>query len=90
MGSYCSDFRVIEVCLVGIPPLYHSLDLSYIGPITCTSSGPNHSSGLHIGGRPTEESELRQTDSGSGSHVAVVDRALLADHPSLSGKGKGK
>ena len=55
-----------------------------------TSSGPNCSSGLHIGGRPVEESESRRTDGGSGSLVTVVDRAPPVDHPSPSGKGKGK
>ena len=55
-----------------------------------TSSGPNHSSGLRIGGRPAEESESRQTGGGSGNLAAVVDRAPLVGHPSPLGKGKGK
>ena len=54
-----------------------------------TYFGPNRSSGLHIGGRPAEESKSRRTDGGSGSLVAVVDRAPLADHPPSSSKGKG-
>ena len=89
MGSYCFNFRVIRACLVGIPPLYHSFDLPYTCPIMRTSSGPNCSSGLRIGGRPAEESESRQTGSGFDSLAAVVNRAP-ADHPSSSGKGKGK
>ena len=55
-----------------------------------TSSRPNRSSGLRIGGRLAEEFELRRTDCGSGSLAVVVDRAPPADHPSPSGKGKGK
>ena len=55
-----------------------------------TSSGPNHSSGLHIRGSPAEESESRQTGGGSNSLVAMVNRAPPADHPSPSSKGKGK
>ena len=55
-----------------------------------TSSRPNRSSGLRIGGRHAEESESRRTGGGSGSLAAVVDRAPPADHPSPSGKGKGK
>ena len=90
MGSYCYDFRVIRVCLAGILPLYHSFDLPYTCPIMRTSSGPNRSSGLRLGGRPDEEFESRRTDGGSGSLAAVVDRAPPTDHPSPSGKGKGK
>ena len=37
----------------------------YIRPIMRTSSGPNHSTGLHIGERPVEESESRRTSGGS-------------------------
>ena len=55
-----------------------------------TSSGPNRSSGLCRGGRPTEESKLRLTDGGSGSLTTVVDKAPPMDHPSSFGKGKGK
>ena len=90
VGSYYSDFRVIRVCLAGIPPLYHAFDLPYACPIMRTSSGPNRSSGLRIGERPIEEFESRRTDDGSCSLVVVVDRAPPADHPSSSGKGKGK
>ena len=55
-----------------------------------TSSGPNRSSGLRIGGRPVEESKLRRTGEGSGNLSAVVDRAPPMGHPSPPGKGKGK
>ena len=53
-----------------------------------TSSGPNRSSGLRIGGRPAEESESRRTGGGSGGLVTVVDRAPPAGHPSPPSKGK--
>ena len=74
---------------------WDSTSLSFVPPpYTCsimrTSSGPNRSFGLRIGGRPVEESELRRTDGGSGSLAVVVDRAPPADHPSLSEKGQGK
>ena len=46
MWSYCSNFRVIGVCLAEVPPFYHSFDLPYSCPIMRTSSGPNRSSGL--------------------------------------------
>ena len=62
----------------------------YTCPMMCTSSRPNFSFGLPIRGRPAEESELRWTDGGSGNLVAMVDKAPPADHPSPSGKGKGK
>ena len=62
----------------------------YIRPIMRTSSGPNHSSGLHMGGRPAKEYELRRTDGGFDSLSVVVDRAPPVDHPSPSDKGKGK
>ena len=88
--SYCSDFRVIEACLAGIPPLYHLLDLPYSYPIMRTSSRPNRSFGLRIGGKPVEESKSRRTGSGSSSRAAVVDRAPPTDHPFPSGKGTGK
>ena len=90
VGSYRYDLRVIKACLTGIPPLYHSFDLPYTCLIMHTSSRPNRSSGLCIRGRPAEESELRLTDGGSGSLVAMVDRAPQTDHPSSFGKGKGK
>ena len=55
-----------------------------------TSSRPNRYSSLRIGGRLAEESKSRWTDGGSGSLVAVVDRASPTDHPSPTGGGKGK
>ena len=55
-----------------------------------TSSGPNRSPRLRIEGRPAEELESRRIGGGSRSLAAVVDRAPPADHPSPSGKGKGK
>ena len=90
MRSYCSDFRVIRVCLAGIMPLYHSFDLSYSYPIMHTSYGPNHSSGLHIGGSYAEEPNLRQTGKGSGRPGLVVGRVPSTGPPSPSGKGKSK
>ena len=60
----------------------------YTCPIMRTSSSPNRSFGLRLGGRPTKESELRQTGGGSSSLIAVVDKAPPADHPSLSGKAR--
>ena len=90
MGSYCSDFRVIRACLAGISPLYHLFDLPYTCPITLTSSRPNHSSGLCIGGSSVKEPDLGQTSEGSGRPAIVVDRVPLAGPPSLSGKGKSK
>ena len=90
MGSHCSDFGVIKACLAGIPPLYHSFDLPYTCPIMHTSYGPNRSSSLRIRGRPAEESESRWTGGGSSSLAVVVNSAPPADHPSPSGKGKGK
>ena len=51
-----------------------------------TSSGPNRSSSLLIGGRPAEEFESLRT----GSLVGVVDGAPPMGHPSPLGKGKGK
>ena len=61
----------------------------YTCPIMRTSSRPNRSSGLRIGGRFAEESESRRTGDGSSSLTVVVDRAPPADHPSPYGKGKG-
>ena len=63
---------------------------SYTCPIMHTSSRPNRSFGLLIGGRSAEEFESSRTGGRSGSLIAVVDRAPLADHPSLPGKAKGK
>ena len=90
MGSYCFDFRVIRVCLAGIPPLYHFFDLPYTCLIMRASSRPNGFSSLLIEGRPVEEFESRWTNGGSSSLVVMVDRAPPADHPSSSGKDKGK
>ena len=56
----------------------------------CTSSRPNRSSGLRIGGRPAEESESRRTGGGSGSLTVVVDGAPPTGHPSPPRKGKRK
>ena len=89
LGSYCSDFRVIRACLARIPPLYHSFDLPYTCSIMRTSSRPNRSSGLRIGGRPVEEYESGRTGGGSGCLAVMVDGASPADHPSPSSKGKG-
>ena len=55
-----------------------------------TSSGPNRSSDMRIGGRPAEESKSRRTDEGFGNLAVVVNRAPPAGHPSPPGKGKGK
>ena len=63
---------------------------SYTRSIMRTSSRPNRSSGLRIGGRPAEESESRWTGGGSGNLAAMVDRASPVGHPSPLGKGKGK
>ena len=90
MGSHYYDFRVIRECLAGIPPIYHSFDLPYTCPIMRTSSGPNRSFGLRMGGRPVEEFESRRTGNGSGSLAVMVDSAPLVDHPSPFGKGKGR
>ena len=90
MGSHCSDFRVIRACLARIPPHYHSFDLRYTCLITRTSFRLNRSYGLRIGGRPAEESESRRIGGGSCSLVVMVDSAPSTDHPSSSGKGKGK
>ena len=90
MWSYCSNFRVIGACLAKVPPFYHSFVLSYSCPIMRTSSRPNHSSGLHIGGNSTEELDLGQIGKGSGHPALVVDRVPLAGPPSPVGKGKGK
>ena len=90
MGSYCSDFKVIRACLVGIPPLYRSFDLPYTCPIMRTSFGPNHSFGLRIGGSFAEEPDLGQTSEGSGHQAIVFDRVPSAGPPSPSRKGKSK
>ena len=73
VGSCCSDFRVIKVCLVGILPLFHSFNLPYIFLIMRTSSRLNRSSGLHIGGSSAEEPNLGQTCEGSDRPAVVAD-----------------
>ena len=90
VGSYCSDFKVIRACLVGILPLYHLLHLPYTCPIMRTSSGPTRSSGLCIGGSSVKEPDLGQTGEGFDRSTIVVDRVPLVGPPSLSGKGKSK
>ena len=55
-----------------------------------TSSGPNRSSGLRIGGSSTEEPDLRQICEGSGCPTLVVNRVPPARPRSSSGKGKNK
>ena len=55
-----------------------------------TSSRPSRSSGLRIGGKPTEGSDLGQIGGGPGRPVIVVDWVPLAGPPSLSGKSKSK
>ena len=52
------------------------------------SFGSNCSAGLHIRGRPVEESESEQVGGGSGGLPAAAVRAPLVDHPPLPGKGK--
>ena len=74
----------------GITPLYHSFDLPYSCPIMRTSSGPNCSFGLRIGGSSAEEPDLGQTGDGSEHPALVVDRVPSTEPPSPSGKGKGK
>ena len=76
VGSYCSDFRVIRVCLAGIAPLYHSFDLPYTCPIMYTFSGPNRSSGLHIGGSFAEEPDLGQTGEGPAARPLLSTVSL--------------
>ena len=88
MWSYCYDFRDIRACFAGIPPLYHSFDLPYSCPIMHTSSWPNRSFGLRIGGSFAEK--LGQTGEWSDRPALVVDRVPSVGPPSLSGKGKSK
>ena len=90
VGSYCSDFRVIRVCLARILPLYHSFDLPYSCPIMRTSSRPNRSSGLCIGGSSAEEPDLGQTGEGFGRPAIVVDHVPSTRPLFPSGKGKSK
>ena len=90
MGSYYSDFRVIRVCLARIPLLYHSFDLPYTCPIMRTSSRPNCSSSLRIGGSSAEEPDLEHTGERFGRPAIVVDRVPSAGPIFPSGKGKSK
>ena len=55
-----------------------------------TSSGPNFSSGMRIGGSSTEEPDLGQISEGFDRLAIVVDQVPLAGPPSPSGKGKSK
>ena len=55
-----------------------------------TSSGPNCSSGMRIGGSSTEEPDLGQISEGFDSLAIVVDQVPLAGPPSPFGKGKSK
>ena len=55
-----------------------------------TSSGPNFSSGMRIGGSSTEEPNLGQISEGFDRLAIVVDQVPLAGPPSPSGKGKSK
>ena len=88
--SYCSNFRVIGVCLAEVPPFYHSFDLPYSCPIMHTSSRPSRSSGLRIGGSSIKEPDLGQIGEGSGRPALIVDRVPPVGPPSPSGKGKAK
>ena len=55
-----------------------------------TSSRPNRSSGLRIGGSSAEELDLGQTGERFGRLAIVVGQVPLAGTPSPSGKGKSK
>ena len=87
MWSYCSNFGE---CLAEIPPFYHSFDLPYSCLIMCTSSGPNRSFGLCIGGSCIEGPDLGQIGEGSCRPAFVVNRVPPTGPPSPSGKGKSK
>ena len=73
-----------------VSPWWSLFVSSYTCSIMSTSSGPNYSSGLRIGGRPAKESESRRTGGRSSNLVVVVDRAPPVGHLSPLGKGKGK
>ena len=73
-----------------ILPFYHLSAFCYTCSIMHTSSEPSRLSGLRIGGRSTEGSDLGQTGRGSGRPSIVVDRVPLAGPLSPHGKGKGK
>ena len=53
-------------------------------------SGSSRSVGLHIEGRPGEESELGRTGGKLGSPAVVVTRVLPVGFLPSPGKGKGK
>ena len=78
------------MCLAEVPLFYHSFDLPYSYPIMRTSSRPNNSYGLRIGGSSIEEPYLGQIGEGSGRLALVVDRIPPSGPPSLSGRGKNK
>ena len=88
VGSYCSDFRVIMVCLAGILPLYHSFDLPYTCPIMRTSSGPNRSFGLAHKGKFSRGPDLGQTGEGPDRPAIVIDRVPSAGPPSPLAKAR--
>ena len=52
------------------------------------SFGSSHSTGLHIGDRPTEESEFEQVGGGFGGLPVAVVKAPLVGHPPLPDKSK--
>ena len=87
---------VVVVCpffptfLAGIFPFYRLSAFPYTYSIMRTSSGPNHPSGLRIGGSSTEGSGLGQIGGGSGRPTIVVDRVPSVGPPSPHGKGNGK
>ena len=54
------------------------------------SSGSSRSVGLHIEGRPVEESESRRTGGGLDSPAVVVVGVLPLGYLPSPGKGKGK
>ena len=81
----CLGLRVVWMCL---EPFCHSFAFLYLYPIIRASSGSNHSTGLHIGGRLAEGSESEQVGGGSGGLPVVVVRAPLVGHPPLPSKGK--
>ena len=64
--------------------------LSFLRLIMHASSGSSRSVGLRIRGRPTEESESRQTGGGLGSSAAVVVGVLPVGYLPPPSKGKGK
>ena len=85
-----SSSSLFWLCLAGIPPLYHLIDLPYTCPIMRTSPRPTLSSGLCIRGSSADEPDLGQTGEGSGHSAIVIDRVPSAGPPSPLGKGKSK